>query len=310
MKTNSIKNKIKKNLKIWGEIFSKAGKKFIDENSFLYSAGIAFYTIFSLPGIALITVFIASSFIYEDNEVKNELLRQVSLMVGQSSADQIEGLLERQIFTNEPFWVKTFGAIVLLVSTTTVFISLQNSLNSIWRIKPKPNKMILTFLFNRLVSLAMVASIGFVLMVSLTMDTLIAVLRNIIQDFIGDFSFYIVMVANYTFSVVITIIIFASIYKVLPDAKIKWKDVWVGAVATTIFFLVGKFLIALYLENSELGDAYGAAGSLVALLSWVYYSVLILIFGAHFTYTYINVRGRKIRPQKGAVKVDLVEIEK
>lgn len=295
---------------MWGKVFSKSGQKFIDENSFLYSAGIAFYTIFSLPGIALVTVFIASSFIYEDNEVKNELLQQVSLMVGQSSADQVEELLERQMFTDEPVWVKSLGIIVLLISTTTVFISLQNSLNSIWRIKPKPKKMVLTFLLNRLVSLAMVVSIGFVLMVSLTMDTLIALLRNIIQNFVGDFSFYVVMVVNYTFSVVITILVFASIYKVLPDAKIKWKDVWVGAIATTVFFLIGKLLIAFYLDNSDLNDAYGAAGSLVALLSWVYYSVLILIFGAQFTYTFINVKGRNIRPQKGAVKVDLVEIEK
>jgi membrane protein len=310
MDTTTIMKKVKGILKLWGEVFSKAGQKFIEENSFLYSAGIAFYTIFSLPGIALITVFIASTVIYEDNEVKTELLRQVSLMVNQSSADQVEALLERDIFTDEPVWVKSIGIIVLLVSTTTVFISLQNSLNSIWRIKPKPNKMILTFLLNRLVSLAMVVSIGFVLMVSLTLDTLIAVLRNVIQSFLGDFSFYIVMIVNYTFSIAITIIIFAAIYKVLPDAKIRWKDVWVGAIATTIFFLIGKFLIALYLDNSDLGDAYGAAGSLVALLSWVYYSVLILIFGAHFTFTYINVRGRKIKPQKGAVKVDLVEIEK
>ncbi len=302
--------KIWGNLKMWGKVFSKAGQKFIEENSFLYSAGIAFYTIFSLPGIALITVFIASSFIYEDNEVKNELLRQVSLMIGQSSADQVEALLERDIFTNDPVWVKSLGIIVLFISTTSVFISLQNSLNSIWRIKPKPKKMILTFLLNRLVSLAMVVSIGFVLMVSLMMDTLIAVLRNIIQNFIGDISFYVVMIANYTFSVIVTILVFASIYKVLPDAKIKWRDVWVGAIATTIFFMIGKFLIAIYLDNSELDDAYGAAGSLVALLSWVYYSVLILIFGAQFTYTFINVRGRKIRPQKGAVKVDLVEVEK
>ena len=310
MKTNSIIKKAKNSLKMWGKVFSKSGQKFIEENSFLYSAGIAFYTIFSLPGIALITVFIASSFIYEDNHVKNELLNQISLMIGQSSADQIEALLERDIFTNQSIWMKSLGFIVLLISTTTVFISLQNSLNSIWQIKPKPKKMVLTFLLNRLISLVMVVSIGFILMVSLMMDTLIAVLRNIIQNFIGDLSFYIVIFANYTFSVIITILVFASIYKVLPDAKIKWKDVWVGAIATTIFFLIGKFLIAVYLENSSLSDAYGAAGSLVVLLSWVYYSVLILIFGAQFTYTFINVKGRNIRPQKGAVKIEMVEIEK
>ena len=210
----------------------------MEEDAFLYSAGIAFYTIFSLPGIAIVTVFIASSFIYENNEVKSELLQQISLMAGQSSADQVEDLLERQVLDDESVWIKTLGIVVLLVSTTTVFISLQKSLNSIWRIKPKPNKMIVTFLLNRLVSLAMVA-IGFVLMVSLTQDTLVAVMRNIIQNFMGDLAYYIVLVANYALSIAITILVFASIFKVLPDAKIQWRDVCVGAIATTVFFLIG-----------------------------------------------------------------------
>jgi membrane protein len=206
--------------------------------------------------------------------------------------------------------MKIVGAVALVISATTVFISLQDSLNFIWRIRPKPKTFILRFLISRLLSLAMVVSIGFLILVSLMADTLIALLRYTINDYLPAFSYYIILTINILFSLGIILLVFASIYKVLPDAQIKWKDVWIGAIVTTVFFTGGKYLISYYLTTSSVTDAYGAAGSLVILLLWVYYSVLILFFGAQFTFVYTKHKGRMIRPDKDAVSIRIEEIER
>ena len=205
--------------------------------------------------------------------------------------------------------MKIVGSAVLLFSATTVLISLQDSLNKVWHIKPKPKKMILNFVLNRLISLAFVASLGFIILVSLTMDTLIALFKVAISTHLGIFSTYVILVVNFAFAEIVAVLVFASIYKWLPDIKIKWKDVWVGAIVTTIFFTTGKNLIAYYLSTTNFNDAYGAAGSLVATLAWIYYSMLILFFGAQFTFFYAKYTGRKILPGKDAIVVELSEVK-
>ncbi len=297
-------------LKKWWEIVLDTFKKFFEEKTFQYSAAIAYFTIFSLPGIAIISVMVASSFFYEDEQVRNELLKQISLLAGQSSADQVESLMSRTFLSSESWIMKIVGSVVIIISTTTVFITLQDSLNAIWKIKPKPKKMILKFVLNRLLSLAMVASIGFMILVSLTLDTFIALLRHIISGHLAGMSFYVIYAINIALNIGVIVLVFASIYKVLPDVKIRWKDVWLGAIVTTILFVAGKYLIAYYLGNADFNDAYGATGSLVALLAWVYYSVLILFFGANFTYVYLQHSGKHIAPSKGAVGIKMIEIEK
>ncbi|MBR9998349.1 MAG: YihY/virulence factor BrkB family protein [Cyclobacteriaceae bacterium] len=295
---------------MWWQILKDTVTKFFNDNPFQYSATIAYYTILSLPGIAIISVMIASSFFFEDNEVRNELIKQTKLLMGESSAEQIESVLSRASISEESNIMKIIGAVTLVISATTVFVSLQDSLNYIWRIRPKPKKFFVRFLLNRLLSLAMVVSIGFLILVSLMADTLIALLRHTISDYLPGFSYYIFLTVNILFSLGIILLVFASIYKVLPDAQIKWKDVWIGAIVTTIFFTGGKYLISYYLSTSSFSDVYGAAGSLVLLLVWVYYSVLILFFGAEFTYVYTKHKGRIIKPDKNAVGIKIEEIEK
>lgn len=285
-------------------------KKFIDDNSFQDGAAIAFYTIFSLPGIAIISVLIASSFYFEHEDVKNELLKQVTLLMGESGASQIELILNASFFSGESLVVKILGTIVLIFSATTVLISLQESLNNIWHIRPKPKKKLLKFVLNRLLSLAFVASIGFIILVSLAFDTMIAVFKVSIIDYIGTLSTYVIQVINFIFAESIAFLIFASIYKILPAIKIEWKDVWVGALMTTIFFTIGKFLISYYLSTTNFKDAYGAAASLVAMLAWVYYSNLTLFLGAQFTYIHAKEKGRLIMPGKNAVELKEVEVKK
>jgi membrane protein len=294
--------------KEWWSILKDTFKEFIEKDTLRHCAAIAYYTIFSMPGIAIISVLVAGSF-YEDEVVRNEMLKQVRLLMGNSSAEQVEELMGQAVISGDSIIMKIVGVVTLVISTTTVFASLQSSLNTIWNIKPQPKKEILKFLFTRLLSLAMVASLGFLILVSLLADTLLAILNQAISGYMMGASYYLVWGINLIISMAVIAFVFALIFKVLPNAKLKWRDVWVGAIVTTILFMIGKNLIGLYLGTSNLGDAYGAAGSLVALLAWVYYSVLILLFGAEFTFIYNQHKGNKIMPNDNAVTIKTEKVE-
>lgn len=295
-------------IKRYLNLFKEAFIKFFEGDPMGQSASIAFYTIFSMPAILLISMVIAGYF-YEDQEVKQTILEQIQNLFGQQSAEQVAKIMENASQNASTTLAKIIGIGTLLFSATTVFISLQNSLNSIWGIKPKPKQEIVSFIMNRLLSLAMVISIGFLLLVSLVIDALIVIFNNLIEDLLSGYALYIISGVNLIISMSIITLIFAMIFKILPDAKIKWRDVWVGAIVTTVLFTLGKYLIGLYLGASTLASAYGAAGSLVLLLVWVYYSVLIMLFGAGFTFVYSRDIGDKIRPAKDAVLVKTKEVE-
>ena len=177
-------------------------------------------------------------------------------------------------------------------------------------IKPKPERGFVKFLLNRLLSLAMVISIGFLLLVSLVIDTVLVVIQNGLSKILAGWTLYLVGALNIVISLAMIALIFAILFKVLPDAKIKWRDVWVGSVITTALFTLGKFLIGFYLGNSSVNSAYGAAGSLVIILIWVYYSTIIFLFGAELTSVYAEKLGSRIEPYHNAVKVQVVEVEK
>lgn len=302
---SGLSNSIKKYFKITRD----TGSLFVQNDSFNYSAGIAFYTIFSMPAILLIVTVIAG-IIYEKDVVHTELMNQISFLIGRNGAHEINRIIQNTSISNATSLAKLVGIGTLVFSATTVFVSLQNSLNNIWHIKPKPKREILKFLLNRLMSLAMVVCIGFLLLVSLVIDTLLVFLNDTLTNLLTIDTYVLIKILNYTISFAVITLVFALIFKVLPDARIRWKDVWIGALVTAFLFIVGKFLIGFYLGNSNVSNAYGAAGSTVIVLIWVYYSVLILLFGAQFTYVYSNEIGRRIRPYDNAVKIEVREIEK
>lgn len=305
----NVEKSEKLTMKVWWSILVDTGKKFIEENPFRFSAAIAYYTIFSLPGIAILSVMVAGAF-YEQDTVHDELINQIQLLMGPSSANQVEELMMKaNISSDDSLLIRIVGILAIMFSATTVFVSLQDSINAIWKIKPKPKKGAIKFLINRLLSLAMIASIGFLILVSLMADTVLSVVQGYISSHFSDLGLVFAYVVNTILSLAIVIFVFGLIYKVLPDADLKWKHVWVGAIVTTIFFVAGKFFIGFYLGQTNVGDAYGAAGSLVAMLSWVYYSVLILLFGAQFTFVYNKHRGHKILPDDNAVAIKIEEIE-
>jgi len=290
-------------------ILKKTVVNFFEDDSMSYASSIAFYTIFSMPAILLIALSIGATF-YEKNVVQDELINQIGRLIGTQSAKEIELILANAAFDSTSSFAKGVGIATLIFSATTVFISLQTSLNKIWGIKPKPKRGFVKFILNRLLSLAMVASVGFVLLVSLVVDTALVVFQGMLSEVLEGVTLYILNILNVVVSLAFVTVIFGLMFKVLPDAKIKWRDVWVGSVITTTLFTMGKFVIGFYLGNSSFNSAYGAAGSVVIILVWVYYSTTIFLFGAELTSVYAEEVGSKIRPYDTAVKVQMVELEK
>lgn len=294
--------------KTWN-ILKQTVLNFFQDDSFSYASSIAFYTIFSLPAILIISLYIGAT-VYERDVVQTELINQVGRLIGKESAASIEQILINAALDSTGTLARIVGIATLIFSATTVFISLQTSLNKIWGIKPKPERGIIKYIIDRLLSLAMVISLGFLLLVSLIIDTVLVVIQNSLSMVLAGWTLYVVTTLNILISLGLITLIFAMMFKVLPDAKIKWRDVWVGSLITTVLFTLGKYLIGFYLGNSSVNSAYGAAGSLVIILIWVYYSTVIFLFGAELTSVYAEETGSEIKPYQHAVKVQMVEVEK
>lgn len=292
------------------QILKKSVASFMKEDAFTYSASISFYTMLSLPAVLLIVVSVAAT-LYSENMIQQELINQISTLIGASSAAQIEEILaQAAIKEDTTLWAKIVGVVALVVSSTSVFISLQLAINKIWDIEAKPEKAFLKYIINRLISLAMVVGIGFIMMVALVVESLMVIFKGLIQNFNDGLSSLFINVGSELISFGVTMLIFSMMYKVLPDAKLKWKNVWVGGFITAILFVLGKLVIGIYLGASSMTSAYGASGSLVVLLVWTYYAALIFLFGAKVTHIYTKSREGNIEVYDNAVEVKTIKIEK
>jgi membrane protein len=229
--------------------------------------------------------------------------------VGAEAALQVQDMIKNAAFSNKGSVAAVIGFITLFIGATGVFAEIQDSINDIWGLKPKPKKSWLKMITNRLLSFSVIVSLGFVLLVSLIINGVIEALMERLQARFPDLTVVMVYIINLLITFTVTSCLFAIIFKVLPDAMIKWKDVMIGAMVTAVLFMIGKFGITFYINKSDIGSTYGAAGSLVVLLVWVYYSSLILYFGAEFTKAYATDFGSHIRPSQYAVWVKHVEVE-
>lgn len=273
---------------------------FSDDNAFKLSASLSYYTIFAL-GPLLIIIISLSAIVYGKDVVEGKLVEQLSGLIGPDAALQIQNILINAQQTHATTPGAIVGFILLFIGATGVFTEIQGSINFIWSVRAKPKKEWLKYLLNRLLSFSLVVGLGFVLLVSLIINALLALLSKTLTE---KFPHFPVGLFNLTNSLIILAVItslFAVIYKILPDAVISWKDAWIGSIFTAALFLLGKFLIGYYLGKSNLGVTYGAAASVVIILAWVYYSSLILYFGAEFTKVYALHSGEGIRPKKTAV---------
>jgi membrane protein len=273
---------------------------FLDDNAFKLSASLSYYTIFAL-GPLLIIVISLSAIVYGRDVVEGRLYEQLSGLIGGDAALQIQNILSNAQHTHATTLGAVIGFVILFIGATGVFTEIQGSINFIWSVRAKPKKSWLRYLLNRLLSFSLVVGLGFVLLVSLIINALLNLLSETLTK---KFPHFPVGLFNLTNSLIILTVItclFAVIYKVLPDAIISWKDAWIGSIFTAMLFLLGKFLIGYYLGKSNLGVTYGAAASVVILLAWVYYSSVILYFGAEFTKIYALHSGEGIKPKQTAV---------
>jgi membrane protein len=267
----------------------------------LLAAALAYYTVFSIAPLLIIAIAIAGAFFGEE-AARGEIIGQIKGLVGQQGAEAIQSMLQNTQQPSANSGLATlFGIVTLLIGATGVFGQLQDALNIIWDVKPKPGVGLKVFLLSRLLSFAMVLVIGFLLLVSLLLSAILAAISHYFGDLIPSFQF-VGQLLNFTLSFVVITLLFAAIYKVLPDVKVPWQNLWLGAIVTALLFNAGKSLIGLYLGNSAVSSTYGAAGSLVVILIWIFYSAQILLLGAEFTHVYSRYRGTPIRPTRYAVR--------
>lgn len=290
------------------QITKQTFKEFIDDNPLDYAAIIGFYTIFSLPAVLIITIRIAGA-VFGQEAVKGEVVKQLGGIVGQNSATQFQSIIENAAVSDATTIGTIVGVATMIFSATTVFVALQDSLNAMWEVKAKVEKGWLKLLIGRVLSLAMVISMGFLLLVSLSIDVALGIVYDFLRQQFSGIAVYFITIGNFLVSAIISTVIFAAIYRVLPDAKIRWKNVWVGAIVTAILFVLGKYVLNIYFQHDPLADTYGAAGSLVLILVWVYYTAVIFLFGAEFTQVYSKAHDKKIEPEDTAVKVKKKEVE-
>jgi membrane protein len=298
---------MKKRFKTGWEITKQTFSKFIDDNPLDFAAIIGFYTIFSLPAILIITIRIAGA-AFGQEAVRGEVVKQVGGIVGHKSAEQVQSIIENASQSEASTIGTIVGVLVMAFSATTVFVALQDSLNAIWKVKAKPEKGWVKLIVGRVLSLAMVVSLGFLLLVSLSLDVVLGLVYDFLRQELTGIAVYLVTIGNILFSILITTVIFAAMFKVLPDARIRWPNVWVGAVVTAILFALGKYVLTIYFQHDPLADTYGAAGSLVLILVWVYYTSIILLLGAEFTQVYSEEHDRGVMPTDTAVRVETREI--
>lgn len=284
---------------------------FFEGNILKLSAALAYYTLFSLPGLLIIVIWIGDIFYGQRSDIEGTVYGQISTLVGPNAALQVQETIQNAAQSGESKFATIIGLITLIIGATTLFGEIQDSINVIWRLKPKPKKGWgwLKMIINRLLSFSIIICLGFLLLVSLLLNSLMDIFIDALTQRFPDTEVIVVYIVNMVVTFLITSLLFGLIFKVLPDAKIQWKHVRAGAFATAILFMLGKFLIGFYLGQSKVSSAYGAAGSVIVILLWVYYSAVILYFGAVFTRAYAIQSGSNIFPNNYAVWVEQVEVQ-
>lgn len=289
-------------LRFWWNVTQNAIRLWLERNAFSYAGSLAFYTLFSLAPTMIIAVTVIGLVLGED-AAQGQIVAQLQDTMGHEAAAAIEQAVARSRIEESGLLPTLLGFGALIVGATTVFAQMQFSLNTIWGVTARPSaNSALVFIKNRLMSLAVVLSIGFILLVSLVLGVAVRAMLQAADDLL-PFVGFLTTGVEFLVSLAVIAALFATIYKVLPDVVLRWKDVMVGALVTAVLFAVGRSGIAIYLSHTATASTYGAAGSVVMILLWVYYSSLILLFGAAFTRCHLTERGRQVVPRNTAVVV-------
>jgi membrane protein len=273
-------------------------------------AALAYYTVFSLAPLILVLLAVVGVIFRDDPAgAWNRITQQMSYFLDSSTVQVVQNIAQKASEPGKSTIATIIGVALAIFGASGVFGQLQDALNTIWGVKAKPGGGVWQFLRNRFLSFAMIAGVCFLLLVSLTLESLLKAFSHYVQSVLpGGIAVALAIYLIFDFAVVV--LLFAMIFKFLPDVQIQWRDVWIGAVITAILFGIGKWLLGFYLGSGAAGSAYGAASSLITLLLWVYYSSQILLFGAEFTQVYAARAGRAFKPTEYAVRVEMKEVEK
>jgi len=290
-------------------VFKNSFSQFGEDKILKLSGSLAYSTVFSIGPLLIVIISLCGLFLGRE-AIEGQVYQQLVSFVGNDSAKQLQDIIKNASLSGKSITAAVVGGITLLIGATAIFSEIQDSVNDIWGIKPKPRKGWLQFLKNRALSFSIIAGLGFLLLVSLGVNTVLDAFNAKLQGMFPHVAFVVFYLFNMLLTLLIVSVIFGVIFKVLPDADIRWRDVAGGSIATALLFMLGKAAISFYISKSNVGSTYGAAGSLVVLLVWVYYSSIILYFGAEFTKAYASEYASPIRPNKYSVTTQLVEVEK
>lgn len=296
------------NAKNGGKILKNAFSGFIDDRALKLSAALSYYTIFSLAPLLLLMISLASVFFGRD-AIQGHVFGEINGLIGNEAALQIQDIIKNLDLSGKTNVTIAIGAITLIIGATTVFAEIQDSINIIWKVKVKPKRGWVKLVKDRLLSSSLIVGLGFLLIVSLMVNGALLALNDLFKSYFPQVTIVVFHVINIVISFGVITLLFGVIFKVLPDVKIGWKDVRMGAFFTACLFMLGRYIIGLYIETTSTGSAYGAAGSLIIILVWVYYTAAILYFGAEFTRAYAEHIGAKILPASYAVYVEQLELE-
>jgi membrane protein len=280
-----------------------------DDHCFRLGAALSYYTLFSIAPLLVIIISVTSYFLGED-AIRGELFGQIRSLVGPEGAAGIQTMVEAAYKDNQGLLPTLIGAGTLFLSATLLFMTIQDSLNEIWGVRAKPEKGWVKMIKDRALSFSLVLGIGFGLLSSLMLTSIISALMGYLGELLGDVQAVLVRIAENVVSLGIITVFLAMLYKFLPDAKLQWKDTWRAAILTAILFTLGKFAIGAYLGSSNMASTYGAAAGIVILIVWVNYTSWILFFGAEYMKVYTKRRGRLIQPSANAVRVIRTEVER
>ncbi len=291
------------------KILKAAFSGFMDDRALKFSASLAYYTIFSLAPLLLLMISVAGLVLGKD-AIQGKVFEEINGVVGNDAAKQIQAMIQNLEMSGKSTISVIIGVVTLIIGATTVFGEIQESINIIWQVKPKPKKGWVKLVKDRLLSGSLIVTLGFLLLVSFIVNGALLALNDKLKSFLPDITVVVFNIINIVISFLVISVLFGVIFKVLPDVKIRWKDVRSGAIFTAVLFMIGRLVIGLYIEKSGTSSTYGAAGSLIVILLWVYYTAAILYFGAEFTRAYADYKGVKLEPADYAVHVEEKETEK
>ncbi len=295
-------------LKRFWSLLMRAGIKFGEDGVFVRAAALAYYTIFALPPMLLIIVW-ATSMIYDRATVQYTIYGMIADTAGPESARQINETVSSMTIFQGQWWTSMVGVVGLIITSTTVFVAMQGALDFIFRVKPKPERGLLKLLRDRVLSFTLLLSMAFILIVTLTINAFIASFGGYLTEYLPPLTWLILAMTSYIVPFFVVMLLFALIFRFLPDVKLPWRNIWRGATFTTILFFLGMYAIQFYVSTFNPGNLYDTASSIMVIMLWIFYASAIFLFGAVFTYVYTLDREGYIPPTSYAVPFETREVE-